>query len=262
MQAGGGCGDAARLARVDGLVALAVRRRVRRAGCREAAGRGRGARALRPRSSPPGSAVPCAGRLGTWSGGARCSASASRSRPRSRRFGGRRARSALEARRRSSTTMPARRRRPGRSIASQSSAAAATDEQDLGLAAAARAAEEARGEDAAAVRDQEVAGSQELRQVGEAGGGRARLSRGRARAGARRRARPAAPGRSSSGGKVEVVGARAGSPDRVRPGAGAAATSARPAAQKSFLLELGGPPGPTKELFWGSRRRRARPRCS
>ena len=43
----------------------------------------------------------------------------------------------------------------------------APHEQDLGLAAARPAAEEASREDAAAVRDEKVAGAEELRKVGE-----------------------------------------------------------------------------------------------
>ena len=109
-----------------------------------------------------------------------------------------------------STTTPGRSRRPGRTMRLPEVVAEAPHEQDLGLAAARPAAEQAGGKDPAAVRDQEVAGAEELREIGEAAVRERAGRRGRARAAARRRARRAAPGRSSSAGSSKSYAPSAG----------------------------------------------------
>ena len=191
MQAGGRRGHGAGLARVDRLVALAVGRRVRAA---DVGRQGHVAVALEGRR-----------------------------RRRGRRGGAGRGAGGTAARRRPSGGLASgpsiRTPRPRRDVDDdpRPQAAAGTDhgvpevrpeaahEQDLGLAAARPPAEKAGGEDPAAVRDEEVAGAEELREIGES----ARCSRApvaRSSTSSREASRAASGScATSSGGQLEVV---------------------------------------------------------
>ena len=156
MQTRGRCGDAAGLARVDGLVALAIRRCVRAA---DVGGQRRVPKALERLvfAHPVRNE---AHRAHDGLGAGRCFV-----RLRLMRSVGldedAQARADLDAHPRAQA--PA-----GTQHCVPDPAAAAPHQQDLGLAAALAAPEQARREDAAAVRDQQVAGAQALRQLREA----------------------------------------------------------------------------------------------